>query len=676
MSMSRKPQKSAEAPPPPKGCETIEDILDGEVPVGKLIAICGVVKDCRPPIPTRGKDHKMTVTVFDRSTQDDQRSIAIIIFRPIAQMPEFNAGDVLLAFSVKVQDFGGNISIISHNTSCLYVYSGILLPKPSDSRSAAVALKSNPKPRGRPPSEKEHAYVSYMYHDLDKDCIPDQDTFQAEANLSMNIKDKFSTLDNISEGNFYDLIVQLVKDPYDMVGTLTCYVTDYTTNSRFFDQTTDGKGRGGAERDDDPYGYTAKFQTNKIEPPSAWPGPYGQMSMQLTCWDPHASYIKDNKLGAGTWVRLQNVHIKYGKNRSNLEGFLRGDQKYQERIKVEILDVNEVRDDRLREALRRKEEYEKPNKRKNPHDHNTRVPQQAQPRQGPDSARGKEQRQEDTPAENTNQRRKRLRAEKHRAAELAQKRKDEEGLGLNSLVRCENLSQEASSISRLVEPVYYETSINGQELRFQIPFTNVNYRTNVRVVDFRPERLEDFAICRPKSRYSGEISDESSLSGLDDDEDASNWEWCFWLQVEDAMAFKNRGKRPEERVWVMVDNLGAQCLTLDDAVDLRQNPDNLAALRDKLSILWGNLEELKRERLESCHDAARRRKHLTMPPLSSEGNGTPAADLMKNLCNDPFSCCIKQYGVKEKTDDPKEADAGPGRKWVRVFGLFGTKICA
>ncbi|KAI6374654.1 hypothetical protein MCOR25_003118 [Pyricularia grisea] len=674
MSMSRRARNAAETPPPPDGCTSIDDILDGEVSVGKMVHLCCVVKDCRAPIPTKGKDHKMTVKVFDHSTQQDGRSIDITIFRPVDQMPEFNAGDAVLAFNVKVQEFGGNISVITHNKSSLNVYSGILLPKPSDNRSASVALKSNPKVRGRSPSEKDNAYVSYMYHHLDKDCIPDQETFQAEANQSLNIRDKFSTLENITEGNFYDIIVQLVKDPFDQFGTLTCYVTDYTTNGRFFNHTPDGKGRGGTERDGDPYNYTAKFQTSKIVSGSAWPGPYGQMSMQLTCWDPHAMYIKENKLGAGTWVRLQNVNIKYGRNGTHLEGFLRQDQKYPDRVKVEILEVNDYR---LKDALRRKQEYEKPNKRKSPHDHNTRVAQQAQVRQGPDAAREKEQRKEDIPAENSNQRRKRLRLEKQRAAELAQKRKEEEALGLNSLVRCENLSQEASPISRLLEPVYYETNVNGQEIRFQIPFNNVNYRTNVRVVDFRPERLEDFSICRPRSRYSGDVSDDSSLSGLDDDEDSSNLEWCFWLQVEDAMAFKNREKRPEERVWVMVDNLAAQCLGLDDAVDLRQNPNDLSTLREKMSTLWGNLEELKRERLESRRDAARRRNHLTMPPLSSEGNGTtPDPDLMKHLCNDPFSCCIKQYGVKERTDDPKEADAGPGRKWVRVFGLFGTKICA
>lgn len=46
----------------------------------------------------------MNVTVFDHSTVEDQRSIELAIFRPLMdQFPKFNAGDVLLAFSVKVK---------------------------------------------------------------------------------------------------------------------------------------------------------------------------------------------------------------------------------------------------------------------------------------------------------------------------------------------------------------------------------------------------------------------------------------------------------------------------------------------------------------------------------------------------------------------------------------------
>lgn len=42
--------------------------------------------------------------------------------------------------------------------------------------------------------------------------------------------------------------------------------------------------------------------------------------------------------------------------------------------------------------------------------------------------------------------------------------------------------------------------------------------------------------------------------------------------------------------------------------------------------------------------------------------------------NKPFTCCIKQYGVKENEEDPLKADAGDGQRWQRVFGLFGTSI--
>lgn len=44
------------------------------------------------------------------------------------------------------------------------------------------------------------------------------------------------------------------------------------------------------------------------------------------------------------------------------------------------------------------------------------------------------------------------------------------------------------------------------------------------------------------------------------------------------------------------------------------------------------------------------------------------------LSNIPFACCIRQYGVRVREPDPLRADAGKGRRWERVFGLFGTKI--
>ena len=42
--------------------------------------------------------------------------------------------------------------------------------------------------------------------------------------------------------------------------------------------------------------------------------------------------------------------------------------------------------------------------------------------------------------------------------------------------------------------------------------------------------------------------------------------------------------------------------------------------------------------------------------------------------NKPFLCCIRQYGVTLDEEDPTKANAGKGKRWQRVFGLFNTQI--
>lgn len=189
-----------------------------------------------------------------------------------------------------------------------------------------------------------------LYQSIDKSRIPDSETFKVMAAGALNVKSKVQELGNVTEGNFYDLIVQVVREPYDSGDNVVLWVSDYTENRAFFLH-ADGSCA-------DPMGYTTA-------PGQGWHGPLGKMSMQLTCWEPHAEAIR-SEVSVGTSLQLQNVQVRYGRNGSNLEGFLRGDRRYPTRINVNVLEPQEDPDDmnpRLKELLRRKRDYERGRKR-------------------------------------------------------------------------------------------------------------------------------------------------------------------------------------------------------------------------------------------------------------------------------------------------------------------------
>lgn len=102
------------------------------------------------------------------------------------------------------------------------------------------------------------------------------------------------------------------------------------------------------------------------------------------------------------------------------------------------------------------------------------------------------------------------------------------------------------------------------------PFSNAKYRANVRVVDYFPESIEDFAVSHRASDYDM-LSDYSGGEESDRDDDLRNfrnghgfrervWEWRFALQVEDAMDKKLDGDKESQKMWLLVDNHAAQML--------------------------------------------------------------------------------------------------------------------
>lgn len=469
-------------------------------------------------------------------------------------MPEPNAGDVVLVTSGKVNRWEGALSLITHRSTQIYVFSASAIPKPP--LSAAGALQPNPR-KCRSPTEKECEYASWLYHAIDKYMVPVATEFEARKEKSMNIKEKFRTLDTVGENQFCDMVVQVVKDPWDDMDKVNLWLTDYTENEGFFKFSWDGSDMP-AGRDGDPFGYVT---SDNAALSRSWPGPFGRRAMQLTCYEPHATRLRDNAK-AGDWIRLRNVQIKYGRNGHNLEGFLREDRtSFGSKDPIDFLDASGAHgiDHQLKDAIRRKLEYERAAKQQKK--------SYAAAKQG---AKRKADNVDDAKPNAGARRAAKRAAEFNMHKQVAEKETMKEAaLGLNQLVKCESIDQPVHPLSAVLEPVTYRTTIDEDAAELTLPFTNAKYRTVVRVVDYRPRKLEDFATWRKVTEYDMVSDYEGDLDSESDDNDQGNldrfrgrktWEWCFALQLEEA-GHGAGTKGPPEQLWALVDNSEGQQLT-------------------------------------------------------------------------------------------------------------------
>ena len=95
---------------------------------------------------------------------------------------------------------------------------------------------------------------------------------------------------------------------------------------------------------------------------------------------------------------------------------------------------------------------------------------------------------------------------------------------------------------------------------------------------------------------------------------------------------------------------------VDDPTDLREDATLLNQLREKLYILWGDLEEQKRQE-DTGERKAKRKK------LDSEDEET------QKPSNLPFSCCLQEYGALREGGRADEVT-----DWERQFMISGVTI--
>ncbi|KAG6291740.1 hypothetical protein E4U09_003808 [Claviceps aff. purpurea] len=681
-----------QATPGSVGFASIKEVIDGKFHTGSLIHIAGVVTDFRAPIATRGTDWKCQMRIYDHSVQDENdASVSFNIFWPEADMPDARCGDVIIVFSAKLQNYQSAYSLCTHKTTDIYIFDAARIPRPVTDASRALRPSTRSQ-TSRRLSRAESEHVSVLYSAINKERLPTASKFEALKSNSTKLKDKFSELKDLQDGKFVDTVAQVVREPYDLGDKITLWVSDYTENPLFYQhQLMGSKGK----HTYDPYGYTTMSGASTSR--SGWSGPLGKLSIQITCYEPHASAIRDERIMQGTWVFLRNLQVKYGQNMANLEGFLREDR-FAGGVKINISKEESLDGERTRvevkNALRRKQQYEKTKK--------TQIKELTEA-----AAAGAKRRAElcldrEQPASKKTARERRsqkraLKAQEHKAQQVKNVDVDSDNKDvpsdvpkyLNTHVKCENGGIPPTLIADVLAPVQHEVIGNGGEItHLSLPFINANYRTFVRVIDFMPTKLEDFA--RPKkvpSEYAALSDHEESDSDSDSDSDVASgsdiesddtpidikqWEWRFYLRLQEANTPGDAN--PKKSLWAVVDNLSAQMLLNIDATDLRHDDATLGRLRQRMFILWGDLEEHKAQ----AQNRTLQTKPYTKvgPPADSDDEAEDAVEqesVVHAVSNRPFGCCIRQYGVRQNARRVEEDSGGPA-PWQRMFGLFGTRI--
>ncbi|KAF2429772.1 hypothetical protein EJ08DRAFT_650217 [Tothia fuscella] len=635
--------------------------------IGTYVNLIGVVVDYMPPCKAKGGtgDWMVTIGLRDPSnnTSFDPDGLKFRLFKPNKDdLPHIQGnGDIIILWDMKYTRTNFAHSIINSHASMWLVFPKGSIPdvafgKSSQGNCHMTMLGRPHQLRDVTPEQK--LYVMHLNQWAQENGVgvkqdepvqqpnavhiptgpksPAKPPWLANPNLPATDSDpeidrKYAFLKDVKASDYKNLVAEVVKT-FPAQGEV--YITDYTENNLFYeyirpsDQNANGQSNG---QDGDVFGYAPSA------PKKDWVGPWGKHTLCVKLWYANGDWAREN-VKIGDVYFFKNVHVSF-KQSARLEGQVHEDKRNPGQVDVRFIKKS---DPRVVALEKRKKEYWAEEEKFN----------------GPKAAK------------------KRSKAEKKKLKALKEKNKrqklDHDGgndamveddigmqggmvggipagvdLGNSSLkpksksnvnpnVICPFSNKPLLTLSEILDTPYLSYSpAAGQE--DALPFLNQKARIRVRVVDFHPPNVEDFTQCIDDASYN----DTSNISLHDDEmnvDDSSmmptTWEWAFYLMVEDWKAMP--GEKPR-RMRLIVSGHDAECLIGSKATDLHNNPQDLLAVKEKLFILWGNLEELKKE-------------------------GKLTKDL-SGLTNKYFECMIQEYGVPQGEHE-----------WVRVHRICQTPI--
>ncbi|KAL2838288.1 hypothetical protein BJY01DRAFT_237526 [Aspergillus pseudoustus] len=586
------------------------------------VNVMGVVVDVwGSPRRTNGTSVCLTFTIKDSNLNNGHTwdGLKIRYFKETESLlPPVTQGDVILLREIWVRVINGQpMGVASQDINVPWA-----IFRSDRDPTAHVAAITGPVPFE--PTYAEKSFASSLLEvtpvTFRAATAPKPDFAQSAARSTLTPQRRFALIKDVEDRQFVDLVGEILNIHSSDSEKATLYFTDYTENEKMFYYASDNDDNLDQGREGDEYNYIRR-QKKK------WEGPSGRMIIQITLWEPHASFVRGN-FELNDIVRLKNVRIKGSRvEGGSLEGVIHTNRDNPRGVNAFRVDMKN--DPRVQELLSRKAEY-----------------WEAHPKQ--------QKRKLDDDAGS----KKKANTKKQR---VKPPQKKEEGQTSITLVCKDHVNRNAAdhharaiSLHNILDnPSHNNISPDGIEYR--LPFQNLTYLTTVRAVDYYPHRLEDFAV----------LQEQRSLA-YNRNRDPANartfftWEWRFCLLVEDITS--SAPGQPRARAKLFVSNLAAQYLLRLDAEDLKKSPGKLNGLRDKLFLLWGNLEEIKSKALE-------------------EGKTAPDLSLLTSV---PFNCCIKEYGITcNHMRGSNDSYNGEGSRactdddcfgWEKRYGLFKTSV--
>ncbi|KAJ6036645.1 Telomere end binding protein [Penicillium herquei] len=598
---------------------------------GGSSSVIGVVVDKMDIFRTRGSSACITFELKDEDLDGYawEQCLKVKYFNDNEScIPHVMLNDVVLLRGVRVSQYQGRpFGVASQGQRVPWA-----IFRADEDPSKSPSITAGPVTFDPTPTEKAKAsaLLERVQHKIQpqtpqrtrRGTVPQQSTTVVEASLVATPtprkgKMPVSLVKDAEPDKFCIIVAQVVKDHHYENDRSTIWVTDYTSNEGLPNHEKDDSMTG---TDGDPYGHLSS--KNK-----SWPGPWGKLTMQVTLWNPHASFARSNVI-VGSIVLLSYVRPKISRN-GNLEAAIHEDKKYPDKIHLKV--VSPEYDVHAKELMKRRKEYWKIHG---------------------DQKDGRKDDREDEPKPAKKQKvdepKKTPRKEGNRTSLPVAAVATSSRVKPNPQVKPRGVGIPTRSLDSILAAETHITKLPGG-LSYKVPFQNVGYSLLARVVDFYPQKLEDFAVKVP------------SKSILDDDTESMVWEWRFCLLVEGIEPLMSKNQQ-RQQLKLFVAGSEAEFLLCLDATDLRRDPHRLSELREKLFILWGDLEEQKQAVAGNPVD------DKDWKPVKSSSL--------------PFMCCIKEYGVSCRHAQDPDAMAIDGQLcakeecfgWERRFSLYGTTI--